>query len=119
MISERRGLFALMLGGLVLGAASVAPAQEPDEAEPPPLVLTFDRASVRPHMRFLRLRELEGRRTGERGAEIAVRYIASMLEVLGVEPAGVGGSYFQDVPVVRRRFNPTAFVRVRGDRRTE
>ncbi|MGA8670963.1 MAG: M28 family peptidase, partial [Terracidiphilus sp.] len=53
----------------------------------------------RAHMAFLADDLLEGRGTGKRGHEIAARYVAAQFEAMGLQPAGVGGTYFQRVPM--------------------
>lgn len=42
----------------------------------------------------------EGRAPGSRGGDLAARYIASQFALLGLEPAGDDGTYFQAVPLV-------------------
>lgn len=49
-------------------------------------------------LRFLSSDLLEGRAPATRGGRLAAEYIASQLRSAGVEP-GVGGSYFQPVPI--------------------
>jgi hypothetical protein len=53
--------------------------------------------AIRAHMQFLADDLLEGRRTGERGHEIAARYVAAQMTAIGLEPA-FGDSWFQQVP---------------------
>lgn len=55
--------------------------------------------ALRAHMAFLADDLLEGRGTGTRGYELAAKYAAAYFEALGLEPAGVNGSYFQPVPL--------------------
>jgi Zn-dependent M28 family amino/carboxypeptidase len=62
--------------------------------------------AIRAHMRFLSDDLLEGRGTGTRGYQIAAKYIATELEALGLKPAGVAGSWFQQVPL--RKIDPVA-----------
>jgi Zn-dependent M28 family amino/carboxypeptidase len=50
------------------------------------------------HLKFLSSDLLEGRAPATRGGELAVGYIASVLERDGVQP-GMNGSYFQAVPI--------------------
>ena len=52
------------------------------------------------HTRFLSDDLLEGRAPGARGGDIAARYIATQLALLGVEPGAADGTYFQQVPIV-------------------
>jgi hypothetical protein len=53
----------------------------------------------RAHMAFLADDLLEGRGTGQRGHEIAARYVAAQFEVMGLKPAGQDGTYYQRVPL--------------------
>lgn len=53
------------------------------------------KAETEAHMRFLASDELQGRRTGEVGLDIAARYIVTQWEALGVKPATDG--YMQAV----------------------
>jgi hypothetical protein len=62
--------------------------------------------AIEAHMRFLADDLLEGRGTGTRGYEIAARYVAAQFEAMGLKPAGVGGGYFQPVPLRRVQLVP-------------
>jgi hypothetical protein len=53
----------------------------------------------RTHVEFLASDELRGRRSGTRGADVAARYLAAQFRRLGLEPAGEGGTYFQEIVV--------------------
>jgi Peptidase family M28 len=55
--------------------------------------------SLRADVRFLADDALEGRGTGTRGYEVAARFVAAQMEAAGLEPAGDGGTYFQEVPL--------------------
>lgn len=55
--------------------------------------------SFRAHMAFLADDLLEGRGTGTRGYDIAARYVAAQFEELGLKPAGLNGTYYQQVPL--------------------
>ena len=50
------------------------------------------------HVRFLASDLLEGRAPATRGGRLAAEYIASQLQLFGVEP-GANGSYFQEFPI--------------------
>ncbi len=63
-------------------------------------------SAIRAHIRFLSDGTLEGRGTGTRGHEIAAKYIATELEAMGLEPAGVHGGYFQPVPLQKIELLP-------------
>lgn len=55
-----------------------------------------DEGALRAHLAFLADDVLEGRGTGQRGGELAVRYLETQLQVLGLAPAN-GSSYRQVV----------------------
>jgi len=55
-----------------------------------------DEGALRAHLSFLADDVLEGRGTGQRGGELAVRYLETQLQVLGLRPAR-GASYRQTV----------------------
>jgi Zn-dependent M28 family amino/carboxypeptidase len=52
------------------------------------------------HLRFLSDDQLEGRKPGQPGDELAIKYLASQLEAYGLKPGGDGGSFFQAVPLI-------------------
>ncbi|MFN7116338.1 MAG: M28 family peptidase [Saprospiraceae bacterium] len=84
-------LFFLLLLGLAWNAnAQSAQKQLPE--------LNLAKAEVEAHMRFLASDELEGRRTGSRGNNVAARYIATQLELYGVKPVPGAQGYYQPVP---------------------
>jgi hypothetical protein len=51
-------------------------------------------------VRYLSDDLLEGRAPGTRGDELAIRYIASEMEAMGLSPGGDGGGWLQKVPLV-------------------
>jgi Zn-dependent M28 family amino/carboxypeptidase len=57
---------------------------------------TVHEAALRAHLSFLSDDVLEGRGTGQRGGELAVRYLETQLQVFGLQPAN-GTSYRQSV----------------------
>jgi Zn-dependent M28 family amino/carboxypeptidase len=59
------------------------------------------------HLQFLADDLLEGRAPATRGGQLAARYLAAQLALLGYEPAGVDGTYFQDVPIVESLVSPS------------
>lgn len=60
--------------------------------------VAIDAGRIRAHMEFLADDLLEGRNTGERGYDIAAAYFATQCKLMGLEPAGAEGTYFQQVP---------------------
>ncbi len=57
-------------------------------------------AGLRAHVGFLASDLLEGRGPGTRGDALAQQYIAAQFQLLGLEPAGPGGSYLQPFELV-------------------
>jgi aminopeptidase YwaD len=60
-------------------------------------------ACIHANMSFLASDVLQGRGSGTRDEWIAASYIASQLELYGVEPAGENGSYFQRAVLLKRK----------------
>jgi hypothetical protein len=58
--------------------------------------------SIRGEMEFLASDALQGRGSGTHDELVAAVYLASELRRLGIEPAGDGGGYLQDVSTQRR-----------------
>ncbi|WP_417491360.1 M28 family metallopeptidase [Maricaulis sp.] len=55
--------------------------------------------NIEAHIRFLASDYLQGRDVGTDGYEIAANYVAAQMQLLGLEPAGDNGGYFQQVPL--------------------
>jgi Zn-dependent M28 family amino/carboxypeptidase len=51
-------------------------------------------------LRFLADDQLEGRGVGSRGDSLARHYLATQLQLFGLQPGGPGGSWSQPVPIV-------------------
>ena len=68
-----------------------------------------DEGTLRAHLAFLADDVLEGRGTGQRGGELAVRYLETQLQVLGLAP-GNGTSYRQTVRLSGIRLDAAASV---------
>ena len=58
---------------------------------------------------------LQGREAGTVGHMKATAYIADQVRRLGLVPAGDNGTYFQNVPFISRRFDPSATIAVDGN----
>jgi Zn-dependent M28 family amino/carboxypeptidase len=65
---------------------------------------------LRGHLEFLADDALEGRAPGTRGGQLAQKYIGSQFRLLGLEPAGDSGGYFQRVPIISLTPTPTLAV---------
>jgi Zn-dependent M28 family amino/carboxypeptidase len=81
-----------------LGALTCLQAQHPD--------ISADR--IRAHVKFLASDLLEGRGPGTRGGELATEYIATQFALSGLKPAGDGGTFFQQVPLIGIETEPSA-----------
>lgn len=66
-----------------------------------------DTAAIDAHLRFLSSDLLEGRAPATRGGRLATEYIAAQFQALGLQPAGVNGTYFQPVALVGMTPEPT------------
>lgn len=110
-------LAATTLGALAcLLAVAEAGAQQPTAALGRGLA-TPSADMARAHVRFLSHDLLAGRAPGTPGAEIAAGYIASQFELLGLEPGGADGSYFQPVNLLGTTPAPTLVLGI-GSRTT-
>src|SRR5258707_10083227 len=99
----------LFLGGVVTasqfaghGATSLAAK----EKHAPASIPAPDPHMIRAHVKFLASDLLEGRGTGQRGVDLAAEYIGAQLESYGLKPAGDGGTFFQNVPMVTMKTLP-------------
>ena len=59
-----------------------------------------DPNKIRTHVQFLSDDLFEGRYPGQRGGELAAKYIATQFAVYGLKPAGDNGTYFQQIHFV-------------------
>jgi len=66
--------------------------------------------AISAHVRFLSDDLLEGRYSGSRGHAIAERYAISQLSALGVEPAGEGGGWLQQVSLRQAKTDGSALT---------
>jgi len=80
MFTALRSIVGLVLSGLVLTAHDSQPEER----------------VLRSHLAFLSDELLEGRGTGQRGGELAVRYLETQMAGMGLQPAN-GASYRQSV----------------------
>ena len=106
----RKALISLLILALAIaaGAASKASKEQTQAASAPNAVpaealaamRTIDAERIRAHVKFLADDLLEGRGTGQRGGDVAAAYIATQFALDGLKPAGDGGAYLQQVPLV-------------------
>jgi len=91
----------------LLGAGLLAAAAVPAQTAPAQTVLE---APLRAHLAFLADDLLEGRGTGQRGGELAVRYLEAQAAALGLKPVA-GTSYRQKVEMVGQKTLPGSTLR--------
>ncbi len=100
----RKGLIVLLLILPFVTWAAEVPKTSSTAAPSPTLASSamngIDAERIRAHVKFLADDLLEGRGTGQRGGDIAAAYIATQFELYGLKPAGDGGTYLQQVPLV-------------------
>ena len=107
----RRLSLAVVVISCLLGAVFVvAFAQQPRAVANPPL----NEDKIRADIKFLSDDLLEGRGPGARGGEIAAKYIAARMELLGLKGAGAKGSFFQPVSLVGVKADPSTKLIVSG-----
>lgn len=80
---------------LILSAAFLLLILNSNQAQNKLPEMQLTKADIEAHMRFLASDELQGRRTGEMGNNIAARYIAAHFEAFGLKKAGGLDSYYQ------------------------
>ncbi len=93
---------ALSMAALAACFCAPLSAQElsaADQASANAAIKAIRPEAIAAHMRVLSDDLLEGRQTGSRGHELAVQYVATELEAMGIAPAGVNGTWFQTVPI--------------------
>jgi Zn-dependent M28 family amino/carboxypeptidase len=104
------------------GAASAKPAQTKQQAsakqEAPQSKPQAPADALSQHVKILASDEFEGRAPGTKGEEKTVAYIADQMKKAGLQPGGPNGSWFQDVPFVETRADPTATLEVTTTRDT-
>ena len=65
---------------------------------------------IRAHLSFLASDNMEGREATKRGARVAADYIATQLQLFGVQPYGDNGTYFQNFPMYLSSYDPGAHL---------
>lgn len=73
---------------------------------------------IRTHVRFLAHDLTEGRGIGTRGELVTTEYLAAQFALAGAKPAGEGGTWFQNVPLVGIQTLPQAQLSLHGRGRT-
>ena len=79
----------------------------------------IDPARLRAHTKFLADDLLEGRGPDQRGGAIAQLYMATQFALVGLQPGGDDGTYYQKIPMVFMKALPQSqfsFVPQKGDK---
>jgi Zn-dependent M28 family amino/carboxypeptidase len=71
----------------------------------------FKEEKLKSTIKFLSDDGFEGRAPGSRGGELAAKYIANQMEMIGVKP-GNNGSYFQPVSLVSVKADPNTALNI-------
>jgi len=91
---------------LILTTASGAVGRSHKGQSTGPFVPAIDEVELREHTRVLSSDAFEGRKPGTPAEEKTVQYIAAEMEKAGLKP-GNGDGWFQPVPLVQTRVDPT------------
>ncbi len=102
-------ILALIALSVVLSATVTHAQQELPEEK-------LTKAELEAHMRFLASDDLEGRRTGSRGNNLAARYIASYFEAYGLQKVPGAQGYYQ--PVMFEEVTPAKNARLKIEKTT-
>ena len=108
--------FAKVVATTVAVAALSAPAivvaqnptTQPRTHTPQPTTAAITAADLKTRLYIFAADSMEGRETGTRGHVKSTNYIEAELKKLGLKPMGDNGSYFQNVPVIRRALDPSS-----------
>jgi len=111
---------SVILGAaFVTALAALARAQDgaaplPLKHAPRPTSAEISAADLMTRLYIFADDSMMGRETGTRGHLMSTAYIASELQRLGLQPAGDNGTFFQNVPMIRRAFNERSTITVDG-----
>lgn len=98
-------LAAPVLGAALAAAPAAAQLPRPEGAlrhEARPTVPAIAPGDLRTHLYVIADDSMGGREAGARGNWMGTRYIAEQAERMGLRPAGEGGTFFQEVPLVQK-----------------
>lgn len=76
-------------------------------------VSSINESDLRSTVAFLASEELQGRRPGSPFGRVTSRYLAHRFQLLGLEPAGDGDSYFQHLRLVRMELGERNSLEIR------
>src|SRR5437016_1343571 len=81
---------------------------------PQPTSAAISAADLMTRLYIFAADSMEGRETGTRGHVRSTNYIAAQLKALGLKPMGDNGTFFQNVPVIRRALDPSTTITADG-----
>jgi hypothetical protein len=86
----------------------------PPKLAPTPTAAEISVADLKTRLYIFADDSMLGRQFGRPGNDRGTAYIARELQRMGVEPAGDNGTYFQELPVVQRKFASTSTLSING-----
>jgi hypothetical protein len=95
-------------------AFSQNPSTQPRTRTPRPTTAAITAADLQTRLYIYAADSMEGRETGTRGHVRSTDYIAAQVKALGLKPMGDNGTYFQNVPVIRRALDPSSTITADG-----
>jgi hypothetical protein len=110
----RRHVFGTLLVALPAALTAQQPSALPLKHAAQPTTAAISAADLMTRLYIFADDSMQGRETGTVGHLKSTAYIASELKRLGVQPGGDEGSYFQEVPMVRRSFDAASTITVGG-----
>jgi hypothetical protein len=99
---------------VIVPAAARAQSALPLKHPPQPTVPAITAADLMTRLYTYADDSLQGRRAGTPANLRATAYIASQARAMGLVPAGEGGGYFQDIPLVREAVDSTSTLAAGG-----
>src|SRR5262249_19114775 len=97
-----------MVAPITLAAQN--PKTQPATHKPQPTGAAITAGDLETRLYIYAADSMEGRETGTRGHVRATEYIAAQVKALGLVPMGDNGTYFQNVPVIRRSLDPASTI---------
>lgn len=113
-MTQTRFAIGIVLAAVPALATAQNPKTQPLAHVPEPTVSAITAADLRTRLYIYAADSMEGRETGTRGHVKATNYIAAQLKGLGLVPMGDNGTYFQNVPVIRRALDPGSTISADG-----
>jgi hypothetical protein len=105
-------LIALVAMPAVLSAQKATTL--PLKHAPQPTTAAISAADLMTRLYIFADDSMQGRETGTQGHVKSTAYIAAELKRIGLKPAGDNGDFYQDVPMLRRTFDPASTITVDG-----